>query len=87
MRWHRLTAILKRSAPAVSIPKRVSDALAQVAGITKPLWVGVSIPKRVSDALAPVRNPAIISSTRFQSLRGFPMRWHSFVYCDRAAAS
>ena len=36
----------------------------------------VSIPKRVSDALAP-DTPLILGLYGvFQSLRGFPMRWH-----------
>ena len=38
----------------------------------------VSIPKRVSDALAPKMSLLVLSISAFQSLRGFPMRWHSF---------
>ena len=47
----------------------------------------VSIPKRVSDALARQYLYAQAFREKFQSLRGFPMRWHLSIrhspYCHR----
>ena len=44
----------------------------------------VSIPKRVSDALALARFVRIAERRlEFQSLRGFPMRWHYIIYCGK----
>ena len=53
MRWHRNSSYFVCNPIAVSIPKRVSDALALYHILIVEAWNRVSIPKRVSDALAP----------------------------------
>ena len=44
----------------------------------------VSIPKRVSDALARLTSQLSAAGLKFQSLRGFPMRWHASVVFPNA---
>ena len=73
----RVNKSVKDRLNPVSIPKRVSDALALGYLIAPKGLYLVSIPKRVSDALALLAGAATaLGVVLFQSLRGFPMRWH-----------
>ena len=76
MRWHMDESNGEAMGNTVSIPKRVSDALAHPSWL---IWVAICPFQSLRGFPMRWHNPSWliwVAICPFQSLRGFPMRWH-----------